>query len=351
MVRVQTDPGITKMLFHACERGVGTFAWEFEANQGVLWPARNFVVASPSHSHCVNTGSSQRALEAASAQIKDDYLVWRRQQRMLYLLGRCGTIFSTSLRSSILSRLPSSPPEVLCPASPACTHSIVLCDLLNLAPPETLAQLKHSAVCDHVRHHSDTLAVCPKPACGQILRLIHSSASFGGRVIAPCDLCHATYCLTCSDRESKPIVAHKGYTCEEIQRNSLLTSSDHGHRQRMLKHLNTQCPACHAVFYKFNGCFAVSCQCGAAICGFCMFQDPSGDAHTHVARCPRKPNPGSPFNTIELWHTLRREDHRTKIVQALREIPSKETRSSLLASLARDLADNQIHIDPTEVHL
>ena len=55
--------------------------------------------------------------------------------------------------------------------------------------------------------------------------------------------------------------------------------------------ITTRCKVCSRAFGDFEGCAALTCGCGARICGLC-FDGPFGDdenCHTHVANCPARP--------------------------------------------------------------
>jgi len=44
--------------------------------------------------------------------------------------------------------------------------------------------------------------------------------------------------------------------------------------------LNLRCPHCDLVFTEFDGCLAITCQCGLEFCGFCL--EKTVDAHLHA---------------------------------------------------------------------
>lgn len=67
--------------------------------------------------------------------------------------------------------------------------------------------------------------------------------------------------------------------------------------------LNLKCPHCDAVFYDFDGCAALQCECGGFFCAFCLEPGESSlHAHAHVKSCPFNPNPNQYYisETIEV---------------------------------------------------
>jgi hypothetical protein len=74
-----------------------------------------------------------------------------------------------------------------------------------------------------------------------------------------------------------------------------------------------KCPRCRAVFSSFEGCFALTCHCRAAFCGWCLM-DCGNDAHAHVPRCPEGQGMSMPFRVFEEHHRVRRQKQVQRIV-------------------------------------
>lgn len=61
------------------------------------------------------------------------------------------------------------------------------------------------------------------------------------------------------------------------------------------KILSLSCPRCDMVFVDFDGCCALKCNnCSCGFCAWCL-TDCGRDAHSHVAKCPKKPPGGDVF--------------------------------------------------------
>jgi hypothetical protein len=44
-----------------------------------------------------------------------------------------------------------------------------------------------------------------------------------------------------------------------------------------------QCRFCGLAFFDFDGCFAIGCECGRSICGYCLASGTSAQIHVHIA--------------------------------------------------------------------
>ena len=44
-----------------------------------------------------------------------------------------------------------------------------------------------------------------------------------------------------------------------------------------------QCRGCGQAFDDFDGCFAIGCECGRSICGYCLAGGTSAQIHVHIA--------------------------------------------------------------------
>ncbi len=88
------------------------------------------------------------------------------------------------------------------------------------------------------------------------------------------------------------------------------------------------CCCCRAVSMRstdssFSRCFAVSCTCGCAFCGWCM-ADCGRDAHSHVKQCPSSANPGTYYGSVEQFEAVHREKRRVRVLQYLGSLPKEE---------------------------
>lgn len=100
--------------------------------------------------------------------------------------------------------------------------------------------------------------------------------------------------------------------------------------------LNLRCPRCRLVFADFEGCFALSCRCGARFCAWCLV-DCGLDAHSHVARCPEN-RTGSVYGDLMIFNTHHRERRKRRVEDKLRSISiSAAVMDILRTKLAKDL--------------
>ena len=94
---------------------------------------------------------------------------------------------------------------------------LALSDITALAPSQGFSSIKEAAVNKYVREHPRNVQFCPSPGCNQVLDLTsvvtpasdNEEAKRGG-VVARCDQCSQKYCLTCSERDGKPVNFHFG---------------------------------------------------------------------------------------------------------------------------------------------
>ena len=70
-------------------------------------------------------------------------------------------------------------------------------------------------------------------------------------------------------------------------------------------------------------CFAVTCNCGCAFCGWCM-ADCGNDAHAHVRQCPCSGNPGTFYGSVEQFEAIHREKRKNAVRQYLASLPSED---------------------------
>ena len=101
-----------------------------------------------------------------------------------------------------------------------------------------------------------------------------------------------------------------------------------------------KCPRCRAVFSDFDGCFALTCHCRAAFCGWCLM-DCGNDALNHVLRCPEGQGIFSPFSVFEEHHRVRRQK---KVQGVLDDQDSHRVRQLLVNILTKELVDLKIKV-------
>ena len=119
---------------------------------------------------------------------------------------------------------------------------------------------------------------------------------------------------------------------ERIQRMTVLEQQAHFLYQDIVNNiLNLSCPRCKIAFVDFDGCFALTCKCGAAFCAYCL-KDCGSDAHAHVHGC------GSIYGTMEIFNAHQNRRRRGLLEAKLREEP-KELKNLIRQSLSRDLRD------------
>ena len=111
-------------------------------------------------------------------------------------------------------------------------------------------------------------------------------------------------------------------------------------------HLNSACPHCDAVFYDFDGCLALRCDCGGFFCALCFKACASNqEAHAHARECASNPNPGELYLSMDAWHRVqarRREavaaqmlSSGTASMQSLLDLDVRVPLSALLSHLCR----------------
>lgn len=119
---------------------------------------------------------------------------------------------------------------------------------------------------------------------------------------------------------------------ERIQRMSIVEQQAHFLYQDIVNNiLNLSCPRCKAVFLDFDGCFALTCKCGAGFCAYCL-ADCGGDAHAHVRGC------GNLFGTMEAFNAHHNSRRKAMLEAKLRQQPM-ELKDLIRESLRRDLRD------------
>lgn len=92
-------------------------------------------------------------------------------------------------------------------------------------------------------------------------------------------------------------------------------------------------------------------RCKAGFCFFCL-TDCGSDAHSHVSQCPRNPVKGGYHIRSSQKNSVHRESRKKAIVNYLmKTCLDCGMRSAVLHSIARDLQDLEITINPSEVNL
>jgi hypothetical protein len=121
-----------------------------------------------------------------------------------------------------------------------------------------------------------------------------------------CNFIMQQYCLNCSKRDSKAVIAHEGESCADV-------AAGFGDSLRQYIHhiteniLNMGCPTCGAAFLDFSGCCAVTCSCRQDFCGLCLAPSANGSVcHAHVLVCRLNPNKSYFCSTDELNEVHRR---------------------------------------------
>ena len=104
--------------------------------------------------------------------------------------------------------------------------------------------------------------------------------------------------------------------------------------------LALRCPRCTGVFVDFNGCFALTCHCGAGLCAWCL-KDCGRDAHTHVASCPE--GTGDVFGELAAFN-LHQNNKRKKKVQEMMGLEPLEVQRIILIIIETELRDLGIRI-------
>jgi hypothetical protein len=230
-----------------------------------------------------------------------------------------------------------------------CNCKYAWSDITSLMSPAGVDFMKASAVEKFLLGNIGTYRHCVSPACQQVLRLDRAvvprnadeEANLGGTVIF-CDSCGHNYCLFCSDRDSYPVVSHKGTACAFAGK-----SADH---RRYINQINDllclHCPRCSSVFLDFTGCFALTCgngACSASFCGFCL-ADCGGDAHDHVKNCRLNPKKGEYFSTEENFNEIHRGRRQAEVRKYLNGIADAVVREEVKRCCAISFRDLGIQV-------
>lgn len=168
---------------------------------------------------------------------------------------------------------------------------------------------------------------------------------YGGVLRAECRSCRLTYCLTCGEKANAAVSHEEGAGCLPLEKMGVSII-----RRQLLDLLYTRCPGCQAVFFDFEGCFAITCDhCGASFCGFCLELGQSSDAtHRHVQRCSANTN-GDYYGDIGIFHRLARARNRKRVIEFLQSMTDKSVARALLNDVKLDLAQYQVSITALDV--
>lgn len=170
-----------------------------------------------------------------------------------------------------------------------------------------------------------------------------------GGVVAFCDQCPEHYCLDCSEKVGKPIIRHRGQTCEQREEDARrleeIENLTTQHRNRITDAILTlRCPRCKQAFIDFENCFAITCsKCKCEFCGYCL-QDCGDDAHAHVVKCPLNEK-GGLFNTEEAFIATQSKRNTACVIEYLKAIEDGNLRAQVYNAVERDLRD--VHIQLT----
>ena len=160
---------------------------------------------------------------------------------------------------------------VVCKAPCGCEWSLLQEDLARLSSNVDdiyAAGLRSFMLRDAARAQ---YVYCHTPDCPEILRKRESSVT--------CPTCNRVQCPLCGEDPHAPL------TCEESLAQSEQKAVAHHVNKITGSMLAPQCPRCTAAFIDFSGCFALTCSCGAGICGWCLHDCGEDDPHQHVGRC------------------------------------------------------------------
>lgn len=145
--------------------------------------------------------------------------------------------------------------DITCP-NPSCNELVGVEDLEYLVRPdilETRALRMTTVLSKRIPH---IIRHCPVSGCGFIKRSTEKSF--------PCEQCHKTWCLRCTDHFHAPTAIHYGacedsWNVEDVQ----LT------RQEALKAGAKACPVCNMLVVKDGGCNHIACTEPGCLCHWC----------------------------------------------------------------------------------
>lgn len=87
---------------------------------------------------------------------------------------------------------------------------------------------------------------------------------------------------------------------------------------------NLKCPNCHSVYYDFDACCAIRCECEIYFCAFCeqLFNE-SKKCHEHVTNCEKNPLPGELYVPLELWRQQQTNQKKIKLIKFIKSVANE----------------------------
>lgn len=199
--------------------------------------------------------------------------------------------------------------------------------------------------------------LCPHPGCSMVYRLHHVAMQAGEEVLRAFPITDELVKLQTAAKLSKELpqalmMERKRLTAQFDRIQSIEDQDERtaeNVRLEIVENILTlRCPntACRAVFYDFDGCFAILCSnCHRQFCGWCMQGSEHGkDVHGHVASCPEGSGLHESFETFQS-HQRKRQGRLIR-ARLAKELP--DVREHAKRKLRCDLVDdagNLIDID------
>jgi hypothetical protein len=344
----------------ACKVAVRSSVAELKDRSGV-----DQIVLHGLRLHVMGTGDAVKALEARLAG-KTDAEERRRVTRnavaggglpleccvcygdldeQRYELVGCGHTACKDCLGMIFHGIENGDCEFLLPVTcPLCVpkERWALSDIIAVASPQALGNLKSAAVTQHVLATNGEVVNCTVKGCNQLIstpadrKPIAGSAEeamLGGYILC-CDQCELSYCHTCTSVLQQTTCAHKGYSCADNQLRAGTKVVDH------VRHITDvilaiRCPKCTAQFIDFEGCFALTCgACNCAFCAYCLQgSSNSSTCHEHVLKCPL--GNGEYFNTPEAFKRSHRVRWEREVIAFLRTFSSDRQLQKAVAEEAK----------------
>ena len=104
--------------------------------------------------------------------------------------------------------------------------------------------------------------------------------------------------------------------------------------------LTFKCPGCGGAIdfgnFDFNTCFAITCRCGGAFCGWCLAKC-GKDAHPHVRTCKENRHPPSYWGTEKDFYDTHTPKLRIAVLEYLRTQVQDGDRELVKRAIAGDL--------------
>ncbi|PKA65637.1 hypothetical protein AXF42_Ash013051 [Apostasia shenzhenica] len=157
-----------------------------------------------------------------------------------------------------------------------CQSLFLLADLKALLLGDKLEELFRVSLASFVVTSDGAYRSCPTPDCPGLYRVANSEddAATSGPFV--CGACSAETCRWCHLEYHALISCHRYREYKDSPDFSLLD-------WRLGKENVKDCPVCHHVIEKFEGCNHVACRCGRHICWVCLrVFSTSDDCYTHL---------------------------------------------------------------------